>query len=168
MPLARMVTPKTLPFPLDLNVTRFPLTLALAFHADENCCGGVKASTTVQLVAPVTVTSVLNRSAHLVPSRNVVVQPPPGDGLADGDREALGEAVGAVPCVMVMVEMLRAGMLTVACPLLRVTGCAAAPRPCEVATYCALAMFCGVWMTALLTALVERLRITSVTLSLPW
>ena len=169
MPLASVVTPKTLPFPLDRNVTRFPLTVAVAFQAEENCCGEVRASTTVQLVAPLTVTSVLNRSAHLVPSRNVVVQPPPGDGLADGDREALGEAVGVVvPWVMVMVEMLRAGMLTVACPALRVTGCAAAPRLCEVATYCALATFCGVWMTALLTALVERLRITSVTLSLPW
>lgn len=98
LPLANVVTPNTLPLPLDLNVTRFLLTLELAFQADENCCGGVKAITTVQLVAPLTVTSVLNRSGHLVPSRNVAVQlPPGGDGLAEGDGEVLGEGVGPPP-----------------------------------------------------------------------
>ena len=90
LPLASVVTPKTLPLPLDLNVTRLPLTLAVAFQAEENCCGEVKASTTVQLVAPLTVTSVLNRSAHHVPSRNVVVQVP----LGGDDGEALGDGEG--------------------------------------------------------------------------
>ena len=83
LPLAKVVMPNTLPFPLGRNVTVVPLTVAVAFQAEENCCGEVKASTTVQLLVPETEISVLNRSAHLVPSRTVAVQPAPGEGLAD-------------------------------------------------------------------------------------
>lgn len=58
LPLAIVVKPKTLPLPFDRIVMTFPLLsqVGLPFQVADTFCGGVTATTTLQLLAPLTVT----------------------------------------------------------------------------------------------------------------
>lgn len=69
---------------------------------------------------------------------------------------------------MTTVEMLRAGTSTVTWLPLTLVVRGARLEYCDVMVWSADLMVSGAWMTAPFTALVERLRMTSVTLPSPW
>src|SRR5690242_10864657 len=84
LPLVIVVKPKVLPLPLDLMVMTVPLLsqVAVPFQTVETRCGEVRATTTVHVLAPLTVTDVLYRSPQTLVVVAVAVQlPPPGGGV---------------------------------------------------------------------------------------
>src|SRR5690349_102020 len=83
-----VVKPKVLPEPLDFIVRTLPPAskLAAPLQVEEIFCGAVTVTTTVQVLAPVTVTEELYRSPQTVPGVNVAVQvPEPVTGAVDGE-----------------------------------------------------------------------------------
>jgi len=81
-----VVNPNVLPFPLDRTVITKPLEsqLGLPFQTVDTRCGEVRTTTTVHVLAPLTVTEVLYRSPNTVPGVIVAVQPPPVGGGGGG------------------------------------------------------------------------------------
>ncbi|WBB52469.1 hypothetical protein [Verrucosispora sp. WMMD573] len=61
MPFDMVVKPNVFPLPFDRTVMMFPLAcqLKLPLQVVETFCGAVMATTTVQVLAPLTVTDVL-------------------------------------------------------------------------------------------------------------
>jgi hypothetical protein len=84
LPFIIVVKPNVLPLPLERIVSTVLLlpSVALPFQVVLIDCGEVTATTTDQLLAPLTVTVVLYRSPQTVPAVTDVVQVlPPGGGV---------------------------------------------------------------------------------------
>jgi hypothetical protein len=76
-PLFMVVKPKALPLPSDFTVMTSPLPpphVGVPFHTVATFCGAVIATTTVQLLAPLTVTVELYRSPQTLPAVSFAVQ----------------------------------------------------------------------------------------------
>jgi hypothetical protein len=84
LPFIIVVKPNVLPLPLERIVSTVLLlpSVALPFQVVLIDCGEVTATTTVQLLAPLTVTEVLYRSPQTLGVVTDVLQPlPPGGGV---------------------------------------------------------------------------------------
>ncbi|WP_167517450.1 hypothetical protein, partial [Micromonospora orduensis] len=82
LPLNIVVKPKVLPLPLDRMVMLpLPSQEAVPFQVVETCWGEGIATTTVQVLAPLTVTEVLYRSPQTFVVVAVAVQLPQGGGV---------------------------------------------------------------------------------------
>jgi hypothetical protein len=82
---------------LDFIVRTVPLAskVAAPLQVVEVFCGDVRATTTVQVLAPATVTEELYRSPQAVPGVNVAVQAPePEDGVVLGTLPEGGAVLG--------------------------------------------------------------------------
>lgn len=86
LPFIIVVKPNVLPLPLERTVITLPLLsqLKLPLQVVETRCGEVIATTTDQVLAPLTVTEVLYRSPQTVPGVIDAVQLPPGGGVVGG------------------------------------------------------------------------------------
>lgn len=160
LPLARVVMPAMLPLPLEVRVASLVVVLKVKvlFQVEDTVWGEVRARTTVQLVAPVTVTSVLNRSVHRVPSRSVAVQVPPGGVVVGG--VVTGADVGDWLVGGVVLLRPKKAIAIAACPLngrlcptfatlIASTGAIVpvAPYRVRVQPDCGVSVETGVWLT---------------------